>query len=381
MNLSGNIVTNWLSGRRRRMPYRTWWQALHLDIPLLCGLILLSLTGLSVLYVASDQNIQLVTQQAVKMLLAFLVMLVLAQIPPNRYRVWAPWLYSACFVMLVMVLMLGVISKGGQRWLNLGLFRFQPSELMKLALPLVLAWYYQGKPLPPKLIELFVGAVLTLLPVLLVAKQPDLGTALMIAFVGGSVLILAGIAWQWFVAAIALLGASLPFIWHMMHTYQKQRVLTLLNPESDPLGTGYHIIQSKIAIGSGGLLGASWQGLPQLQLSFLPEHTTDFIFAVAAQSFGFLGVLVLASLFLFILWRGMSITLMAQDTFSRLLAGSITLLFFISALVNMAMVSGLLPVVGVPLPLVSYGGTAMVTFIASFGLVMSVHAHKKLIST
>ena len=381
MSLLHTHWQSWLGHRRRRLPYRSWWTTFHLDGPLLLALLTLSGVGLVILYSASGQNWLTVSQQAVKLALAFLFLIILAQIPPQRYRLWAPWLYSICLFMLIMVLALGVISKGSQRWLNLGLFRFQPSELMKLVMPLMLAWYFDGFSLPPTLKQLATAVVLILIPVLLVAKQPDLGTALIIAFAGIGVILLAGIRWQVLLSGIVVLGASIPLCWHLMHDYQKQRVLTLFNPERDPLGKGYHIIQSKIAIGSGGLWGKGWLHGSQAHLSFLPEHATDFIFAVSGEEFGFFGSLVLLSLFCFILGRGLYITLAAKDTFGRLSAGSITLLFFLSAFVNIAMVSGLLPVVGIPLPLVSYGGTALVTFIACFGIVMSIHAHPKLMST
>lgn len=372
---------SWLHNRRRRLPFRSWWQTLHLDGPLLLALLALSAAGLIILYSASGQNLMTVGQQAVKLSLAFVFLILLAQIPPSRYQLWAPWLYSACIFMLFLVLALGVISKGSQRWLNLGLFRFQPSELMKLVMPLILAWYFSGYNLPLKSKPLLVALLMILVPVLLVAKQPDLGTALIIAFAGISVILLAGIRWPVMVLGVIGLACLGPLSWHFMHDYQKQRILTLLNPEHDPLGKGYHILQSKIAIGSGGLWGEGWLHGSQAHLSFLPEHATDFIFAVGAEEFGFVGAIVLLTLFALVLGRGLWITLAAQDTFGRLVAGSITVLFFLSAFVNMAMVSGLLPVVGIPLPLVSYGGTALVTFIASFGIVMSVHAHRKLIST
>lgn len=381
MSLLHAYWQSWLGHRRRRLPYASWWQTFHLDGPLLLALLTLSGVGLVVLYSASGQSWLTVSQQAVKLILAFLFLVILAQIPPQRYRLWAPWLYSICVFMLIMVLALGVISKGSQRWLNLGLFRFQPSELMKLVMPLMLAWYFDGSNLPPSLKQLTTAMVLILIPVLLVAKQPDLGTALIIAFAGIGVILLAGIRWPVFLGGIIALCGLIPLSWHFMHDYQKQRVLTLFNPERDPLGKGYHIIQSKIAIGSGGLWGKGWLHGSQAHLSFLPEHSTDFIFAVGGEEFGFIGALVLLSLFSIILSRGLYITIKAKDTFGRLTAGSITILFFLSAFVNIAMVSGLLPVVGIPLPLVSYGGTALVTFIACFGIVMSIHAHPKLVST
>lgn len=377
-----HLFNDFLSSRKRHKPYHSSIaEIFHLDIPLLIGLLLLSGFGLMVLYVASEHNLAMVGQQAIKLGMALILMFILAQIPPRRYQTWGPWFYALCFVLLIMVLALGVMSKGGQRWLSVGLFRFQPSEMMKLAMPLMLAWYFNGEDLPPKFQRLLIACLLILVPVLLVAKQPDLGTALMIAFAGVGVILLAGIPLWLMIAGVVVVTISCPFLWHILHDYQKQRILTLFNPERDPLGAGYHIIQSKIALGSGGLFGKVWSGGSAGQFSFLPEHTTDFIFAVVGQELGWFGVVLLLGLFGFILWRGLHITLLAQDTFARLTAGGITLLFFISALVNMSMVCGLLPVVGVPLPLVSYGGTAMVTFLASFGIVMSMHANRKLIST
>ena len=376
-----SLFSNFVAQRKRRLPYRSVWQVLHVDLPLLVGLLLLAGLGLTILYSASGQDMGMVGQQAIKLAAALVLMLLLAQISPSRYQMWAPWLYSICLFMLVLVLALGIVSKGGQRWLSLGLFRFQPSEIMKLAMPMMLAWYFSGHDLPPSFKRLCIALLLIIIPVLLVIKQPDLGTALIIAFAGVSVILLAGIHWRILVSGCGILLVSFPLLWHIMHDYQKQRILTLFNPEADPLGKGYHIIQSKIAIGSGGFLGKGWFASTSSQLSFLPEHTTDFIFAVAGEEIGFVGIVILLSLFCFVLWRGLYITLQAQDTFSRLISGSITLLFFISAVVNMGMVSGILPVVGVPLPLISYGGTAMVTFFASFGIVMSVHANRKMIST
>jgi len=377
-----NYLQDFLAQRKKKLPfYNSFLEVLHIDLPLFIGLLLLAGFGLLILYSASGQDLVIVSQQAIKLGMAIILMLILAQITPRNYEMWAPWLYFGCVFLLILVLGLGVSSKGGQRWLSLGLFRFQPSEIMKLAMPLMLAWFFNHADLPPSLKRLGVAFLLIIIPVLLVAKQPDLGTALMIAFAGLSVILLAGVPIWLFITGLIAAAASFPLIWHMLHDYQKNRILMLFNPERDPLGKGYHIIQSKIAIGSGGFFGKGWFGGTSTQLSFLPEHTTDFIFAVTGEELGFIGVVILLTLFGFILWRGLKITLMAQDTFSRLLAGSITLLFFISAVVNMGMVSGILPVVGVPLPLISYGGTAMVTFFASFGIVMSVHANRKMIST
>ena len=334
---------------------------IHIDLPLLVGVMLLCGFGLVVLYSASGQDLGQVQRQVVRLMLAFFVMLAVAQINPTSLRRWSPWLYLIGVIMLIAVLAFGQVGKGAQRWLDLGVLRFQPSELVKLAVPLMIAWYLAEKRLPPSAQRLAVAAALTVVPVLLIAKQPDLGTSLLVGSAGIFVLFLAGISWR----LIAFLGvtaaAAAPVVWYLMRDYQRQRVLTFLDPEKDPLGAGYHIIQSKIAIGSGGLFGKGWLNGTQSQLDFLPERHTDFIFAVLSEEFGLIGVITLLALYLFIIARGLYIATRAQDTFTRLLAGSLTLVFFVYLFVNTGMVSGLLPVVGVPLPLVSYGGTSLVT--------------------
>jgi rod shape determining protein RodA len=282
---------------------------------------------------------------------------------------------------LVAVLLLGDVGKGAQRWLNLGLFRFQPSEIMKIAVPMMIAWYLAEATLPPKRLSLLTAITILIVPTLLVAKQPDLGTALLIASAGVFVLLLAGLSWKLIFGSIVVLVSSLPLMWnYLLHGYQRQRVLTFINPENDPLGAGYHIIQSTIAIGSGGIYGKGWLNGTQSHLDFLPERSTDFIFAVFSEEFGFLGILVLLAIYGSIIVRGMVIANQAQDTFSRLLAGSLILTFFVYVFVNIGMVTGILPVVGVPLPLISYGGTSMVTLLAGFGILMSIQTHRKLIS-
>ncbi len=282
---------------------------------------------------------------------------------------------------MIAVLVAGDKGKGAQRWLDIG-FRFQPSELVKVAVPMMIAWFLAEKSLPPRWSRLLVAATLILVPVLLIARQPDLGTSLLVAGAGIFVLFLAGLSWR-FISALVVVSIPLAAaLWKWgMHEYQRDRVLTFLNPESDPLNTGYHIIQSKIAIGSGGLYGKGWLNGTQSHLEFLPERTTDFIFAVAAEELGFSGILVLLLIYLFIIFRGLYIAAQAQDTYSRLLGGSLTLLFFLYLFVNTGMVSGILPVVGVPLPLISYGGTSLVTIMAGFGILMSIHTHRKLLST
>ncbi len=352
---------------------------IHLDLPLLTGLLLLSCYGLAILYSASGQDLHQVEKQALRLLIAFGAMFFLAQIPPQTLRRWSPWLYGVGVSLLIAVLVMGVMGKGAQRWLDLGFMRFQPSELVKLAAPMMLAWFLSSKPLPPNWKQIMVSLVLLAIPVLLIAKQPDLGTAILVASSGLFVLFLAGISWRLIIGLGLLATAAAPAIWYLMHDYQRRRVLTFLNPESDPLGAGYHIIQSKIAIGSGGLYGKGWLNGTQSQLEFLPERHTDFIFAVLGEEFGFIGVLVLLAIFLFIILRGLYMASQAQDSYSRLLAGALVLVFFVYLFVNMGMVSGILPVVGVPLPMVSYGGTSLVTLMAGFGMLMSIHTHRKLV--
>jgi rod shape determining protein RodA len=354
---------------------------IHIDLPLLVGLLLLCGFGLIVLYSASGENLGQVQRQVVRILLAFAVMLAVAQLNPATLRRWSPWLYLAGLLMLVAVLLFGEVGKGAQRWLDLGIVRFQPSELVKLAVPMMIAWYLAEKRLPPSWQRLLAAALLIVVPVLLIAKQPDLGTALLVASAGVFVLFLAGISWRLIGGLAVAAAAAAPVIWYLMRDYQRQRVLTFLDPEKDPLGAGYHIIQSKIAIGSGGLYGKGWLNGTQSQLDFLPERHTDFIFAVLSEEFGLIGVLLMLSMYLFVIGRGLYIATRAQDTFTRLLAGSMTLVFFVYLFVNTGMVAGLMPVVGVPLPLVSYGGTSLVTLMAGFGILMSIHTHRRLLPT
>jgi rod shape determining protein RodA len=354
---------------------------LRIDLPLLVGLLMLCGYGLFVLYSASGSEIEQVERQALRLGLAFVVMLITAQVKPPQWQRWALALYGLGVALLLAVLIAGAIGKGAQRWLDLGLLRFQPSEIMKLALPMAMAWLLVRRQLPPKPKELIVGALMMVIPVLMIAKQPDLGTAMLVASAGVFVLFLAGISWRLIVGLIASAGVAAPILWHFLHDYQQQRVRTFLNPERDPLGTGYHIIQSKIAIGSGGAYGKGWLAGTQSHLEFLPERHTDFIFAVLSEELGLMGAGVLLLLYLFVIYRGLFIAVMAQDSFSRLLGGSIILVFFVYVFVNIGMVSGMLPVVGVPLPLISYGGTSLVTIMAGFGILMSIQSHKKLLPT
>jgi len=356
-------------------------RGLHLDVPLLVGLVLLSIIGLAILYSASGQDTVMITRQLLRFCVAFIIMFILAQIPLHHIERWAPWLFCGGLILLLAVLFFGEEGKGAQRWLNLGLFRFQPSEVMKLAVPIMVSWYLADNPLPPSKRHLFYAGLLIIVPVILIIKQPDLGTALLIACSGAFVLLLSGIRWKQVAIFVICLAVSAPLLWYKLHDYQKNRVLTFLNPENDPLGTGYHIIQSKIAIGSGGLYGKGWLNGSQSHLKFLPERSTDFIFAVFGEEFGFIGILFILSLYMFIIIRGLYIATQAQDSFTRLLAGSLILTFFVYAFVNIGMVTGLLPVVGLPLPLVSYGGTSMVTLMAAFGILMSIHTHRRLLPT
>ena len=353
---------------------------LRLDAPLLAGLVLISGFGLVVLWSAGGQDSSLMMRQLVRLGVAFGVLLAIAQVPPKILRLWSPWLFAAGLALLVAVLVVGDFGKGAQRWLDLGIVRFQPSEIMKLAVPMMAAWYLHDRPLPPRFVELVVLLALVAVPAALIVQQPDLGTALLVGSSGVLVVLLGGLRLRLILLLGAAAAALAPVLWHFMHDYQRRRVLTLFNPESDPLGAGYHIIQSKIAIGSGGLFGKGWGNGSQAQLEFLPERSTDFIFAVLGEEFGLIGLVLLMLGYLFLVGRGMYIALQAQDTYTRLLAGSISLTFFVYVFVNTGMVSGLLPVVGVPLPLVSYGGTSMVTLMAGFGILMSVNGHRNLLA-
>lgn len=356
-------------------------QRLHVDVYLLLGLFALMSVGLFTIYAAGGQDIDLIERQIVRLAIAMVVMLFLAQVPILAYQRVAVYFYAAGVIMLLAVLFFGVVGKGAQRWLDLGFLRFQPSEIMKLAVPMMIAWYISRFNLPPKIWHIFIGFVFVVVPTLLIAQQPDLGTSLLIACSGIFVLFLAGMSWSLILMVAVMISAFAPIMWFfLMKEYQKQRVLTFLNPESDPLGSGYHIIQSKIAIGSGGIDGKGWLQGTQSQLEFLPERHTDFIFAVFSEEFGLLGIIGLLAIYCYIIVIGLMIAMRAQEAFAKLLAGSITLTFFVYVFVNIGMVSGLLPVVGVPLPLVSYGGTSMVTLLAGFGILMAISTQKRLLS-
>ncbi len=355
--------------------------ALKLDGPLLVGLALLATYGLVVLYSASGQDWPTVTRAAVRIGIGAVAMLVLAQIRPHFLRKAALPIFLLGVVLLIVVDVLGYVGKGAQRWLDLGFMRFQPSELMKLAVPMLCALYLHEKPLPPRFWHLVVCMLIVLVPAALTAAQPDLGTAILIAIAGALVVIMAGLSVWYLLGGAVLAGAGAWFGWSLLHDYQRQRVLTFLDPQTDPLGAGYHIIQSQIAIGSGGVFGKGWLNGSQSQLEYLPERHTDFIFAVIGEEFGFAGLILLILLYTFIVARALFLASQMQDTFARLLASSLALTFFVYVFINAGMVSGLLPVVGVPLPLVSYGGTSMVTLLAGFGILMALNSNRKLISS
>lgn len=355
------------------------WAGLpRLDVPLLLALLAVMGCGLIVLYSASNADAGAVWRQSVRLGVGLGVMLVLSQVPPYVLRLWTPWLYAVGVILLFATWFAGV-GQGADRWLDLGVVRFQPAEIMKLAVPMMVAWYLHPRVLPPNIRDLLVSFGILLVPALLIVRQPDLGTALLVMISGGFTLFLSGLSWRLILAAIGAAAAAAPALWLVMHEYQRERVRTFLNPESDPLGSGWNIIQSKIAVGSGGLFGKGWLNGTQSRLEFIPERHTDFILAVLSEEFGLLGVAVLLAVYVFVTGRGLYISTMARDTFSRLLAGSLSLTFFVYVLVNASMVAGMLPVVGVPLPLISYGGTSAVTLLAGFGILMSIYGHRNFI--
>ena len=363
--------------------FRKIWYYLtrYIDGLLLAGILTLMLVGLIVLYSATGANINKVSHQMINMLVALIIMWLVANIPLQQIMRLALPMYLLGFALLVGVALFGEINNGARRWLDIGVTRIQPYELMKLALPLMMAWYFDKHEITLRIRD-YVGATLLLmLPVFLILRQPDLGTAMLITASGFYVLFLAGLSWRIMAGLIIAAAASIPILWSAMHDYQRQRVMTLFDPTQDPLGAGYHTIQSSIAIGSGGVVGKGWQNGTQTQLDFLPEQSTDFIFAVFSEEFGLIGNTLLLLLYLAVIGRCMIITANASTQFTRLIAGSITLTFFTYIFVNIGMVSGILPVVGVPLPLISYGGTSMVTMLLGFGILMSIQTHPKLIKT
>lgn len=354
---------------------------LHVDLWLTGLLLAIASLGLLELYSASGQSLDTVIAQAERLGLGLLLMLIAAQIPPETYRTAAPYLYGFATLLLVLTLVLGHHSKGAQRWLDLKVVRFQPSELMKLSMPMAVSAFIHSRRLPPQASTIVLTLVLIGVPTALIAVQPDLGTAALVLVAGVFALYFSGLGWRWIGGALIAAAASAPLLWMKLHDYQRNRVLTFMDPSRDPLGAGYHITQSEIAIGSGGLFGKGWLAGTQAKLDFLPEAHTDFIFAVYSEELGLLGVLLLLTLYGTVVARGLLIALRGQDTFQRLLAGSLAMTFFIYVFINVGMVIGLLPVVGVPLPLVSYGGTSMVSLLAGFGILMSIHSHRKLLTS
>ena len=354
--------------------------ALQLDGPLLTGIGLLALVSLVVLYSASGSSWAVVASQAMKFVLALVVMLVIAQVPPRLLRLVAPWLYGAGLLLLLAVMVKGEISLGAQRWLNLGFIRFQPSEIMKIAVPLFCAWFVHDRPLPPSFLTIMILVIAIVIPVGIIAEQPDLGTALLVGAAGAMALLLAGLQKRYIIGVFSALVPTVWFAWtYLLHDYQRQRVMTFIDPQTDPLGAGYHIIQSQIAIGSGGIFGKGYLNGSQAQLEYLPERSTDFIFAVIGEEWGLIGLSTVLLLYLFVISRCLYMATTAQDTFARTIAGSLGLTFAVYVFVNTGMVTGLLPVVGVPLPLISFGGTSMVTLMAGFGIMMSVNARRRLV--
>ncbi|MGQ0529179.1 MAG: rod shape-determining protein RodA [Panacagrimonas sp.] len=369
------------SSRSDEPSMRRLLDVLHIDLVLLILLLCVCALGLTVLYSASGHSMAVVINQAERLALGLVVMTLAAQAPPELYRSGAPWFYGFALILCALTLVLGDHAKGAQRWLDLGVIRFQPSELMKLAMPIMVASFLHLFPLPPRWHTVVLTVIIIGIPTLLVMIQPDLGTSLLIVASGGFALYLGGLRWSYIFGALATIAAAAPILWARLHEYQRQRILTLLDPESDPLGAGYHIAQSKIAIGSGGVFGKGWLEGTQAKLDFLPESHTDFILAVYAEELGLAGICLLLLLYLGIIGRGLYIAARAQDSFQRLLAGALSMTFFVYVFINMGMVIGLLPVVGVPLPLMSYGGTSMVSLLAGFGILMSIHTHRKLLAS
>ncbi len=353
-------------------------QRLHLDKTLFYALLAMAAISLFVVYSASARDMDATLGHLLRMLLGFIVLLAVAQIRPEILERWSPYIFIAGMLLLIAVLGLGVIGKGAQRWLNLGFLKFQPAELMKLAVPMMLAWYLARKNLPPSLLRLAAAFLMMAVPAFMIIKQPDLGTALLVFGAGTFVLFLGGMRWRVILALLAIVAVAAPFAWNHLHDYQRQRIFTLFDPEADPLGTGYHTIQSMIAVGSGGIYGKGWLNSSQAHLDYLPESSTDFIFAVFAEEFGLIGSLLLVLIYTLIVARGMLIAYLAKDSYTRLLAGSLSLTFFLYFFVNMGMVTGILPIVGIPLPMMSYGGSSIVTVMAAFGILMSIQTHRKI---
>ena len=370
--MSSEVDTDQVSYGRRFL------DALRIDPVMLSLLVILSTIGVVLLYSASGADNDLMIRQGVRLLLAFMLLIFVANIPPRLLKKISVAAYLGGVALLLAVMFFGEVGKGAQRWLDLGFIRFQPSEILKLAVPMVVAAYLSNRLLPVGWKDLIISVILVLIPVLLIARQPDLGTAILVGSAGFFVLFLAGIRWRIMLILGLLFSLMAPLLWKMaLRDYQRERILTLLNPESDPLGSGYHIIQSKIAIGSGGVYGKGWLNGTQSQLDFIPERSTDFIFSVFGEEFGFFGSVLLLCLYVMIIYRGLYVAANSSDSFGRLLAGALSLTFFVYLFVNTGMVTGMLPVVGVPLPLISYGGTSMVTLMMGFGLIMAIRSSRR----
>jgi rod shape determining protein RodA len=354
------------------------WERMHIDKSLFFTLVGLAMISLFVVYSASAADLGATLNHLMRLLIGFTVLFVVAQIRPENLERWSPYIFVGGMILLLAVLAMGVIGKGAQRWLHLGFIKFQPAEIMKLAVPMMLAWYLARNTLPPTLSRLAAAFIMMAIPAYMIIKQPDLGTALLVFSAGIFVLFLAGMRWRIIILLLVGVAVAAPFAWNYLHDYQRQRVLTLINPETDPLGSGYHTIQSMIAVGSGGVYGKGWLNSSQAHLDYLPESSTDFIFAVFAEEFGLIGSLLLVVIYAIIVTRGILIAYLAKDTYTRLLAGSLSLTFFFYFFVNMGMVTGILPIVGIPLPIMSYGGSSIVTIMAGFGILMSIHTHRKI---
>ena len=364
--------------RRHSFAYKGFWDKLHIDYPLLFAVFTLLVFGLFVLFSATNGNLTKISSQLVRIGIGILMMVAIAQVHPKQFKRWTPVLFWSGIALLVLVKLTGYVGKGAQRWIDIGIFKFQPSEIMKYAVPMMISLQLSKRPLPPSFTYCSLVSILIFIPCILIFKQPDLGTAILILFSGATCFILAGLSSKQ-IALTTISGIlTAPILWQFLHDYQKSRILTFLNPERDPLGSGYHIIQSKIAIGSGGLLGKGWLNGSQSHLEYLPESSTDFIFALSAEEFGLVGSMLIIGLFAFITCRILYLSQHNSDTYSRLLSGTLGITLFLYVLINIGMVSGIFPVVGIPLPLISYGGTSMLTVMVCFGIIMSMNSHRKL---
>ncbi len=361
-----------------KKPFSGLSALLYIDAKLVIPIMIITLIGLVTIFSSSSGDLNLVLKQLTRIMIGIITMILIAQVNPDNLKLFAPILYLFAVFLLALVLLFGV-GNTADRWLDLYIIRFQPSELMKILVPLMLATFYADKPLPPKVTYILIAILIVLIPVFMIMRQPDLGTALLIGMSGAIAILLAGMSFRFFLAGVFSAASLIPILWLSMHQYQKQRVLTFFNPESDPMGSGYQLMQSKIALGSGGFFGKGFFNGSQSKLGFVPERSTDFIFTAFGEEFGYLGVIILMSMYLFIALRGLSISIKATDNFGRILTGTLSLTIFVYVLVNVGMVIGFLPVVGAPLPFMSYGGTSMVTLFATIGMIMSVKSHQRIL--